>query len=150
MESNLQKAAAAVAVAFLLAGVGGFVPGITTNYDELEFAGHDSGALLLGIFEVSVVHNLVHLLFAAAGLAMARSWRGAKNYLIWGGLIYLALWVYGLTVDQDSTANFVPLNDADNWLHLALGVGMLALGFALAGAGERVEDDSYPGGRTGG
>ena len=41
------------------------------------------------------------------------------------------LWVYGLVVDMDSSANFVPLNDADNWLHLVLGLGMIALGILL-------------------
>jgi hypothetical protein len=29
---------------------------------------------------------------------------------------------------HDGPANFVPVNTADNWLHLALGVGMIALG----------------------
>ncbi|MGI8700643.1 MAG: hypothetical protein ACR2JU_05450 [Nocardioidaceae bacterium] len=26
----------------------------------------------------------------------------------------------------------MPLNDADNWLHLGLGIGMIGLGLALA------------------
>ena len=47
----------------------GFIPGVTTNYEELTFAGHHSGAQLLGIFGVSVLHNIVHLLFGVAGLA---------------------------------------------------------------------------------
>ena len=38
------------------------------------------------------------------------------------------LWLYGLVVDQSSGANFIPLNGADNWLHLFLGIGMIALG----------------------
>ncbi len=31
----------------------------------------------------------------------------------------------------DSSANFVPLNTADNWLHLVLGLGMVALGLVM-------------------
>ena len=46
--------------------------------------------------------------------------------------IYLLLFLYGLVVDKDSQANFVPLNRADDWLHLVLGVGMIALGVVLA------------------
>lgn len=42
-------------------GVAGFVPGITTDYDRMTFANHHSGAMLLGVFVVSVLHNLVHL-----------------------------------------------------------------------------------------
>jgi hypothetical protein len=45
--------------------------------------------------------------------------------------VYLVLWVYGLLIESDSAANFVPLNTADNWLHLALGVGMVALALLL-------------------
>ena len=129
--TRVQQAAMAVGAVFLLVGVLGFVPGITSNYDSLSFGGHHSEAKLLGIFQVSVLHNLVHLLFGVAGLALARTAKGARNYLIGGGVIYLVLWVYGLVVDMDSSANFVPLNDADNWLHLVLGIGMIALGLLL-------------------
>jgi Domain of unknown function (DUF4383) len=129
VRSNMQKAAAAVGAVFLLVGILGFIPGITTDYSSMEFAGHESGAKLLGIFEVSILHNIVHLLFGVAGLAMARSWTGARTYLLAGGVIYLLLWLYGLLVDKDSDANFVPLNTADDWLHLVLGVTMVGLSF---------------------
>ena len=124
----VQTAALAVAVVFLLVGVLGFIPGITTDYGTMSFAGPQSEAKLLGIFQVSILHNIVHLLFGAAGLAMARTVSGARTYLIGGGAIYLVLWLYGLVIDHDSAANFVPVNGADNWLHLLLGVGMIALG----------------------
>jgi hypothetical protein len=124
----VQTAALAVGATFLLVGVLGFIPGITTDYDQMTFAGHESGAKLLGIFEVSILHNLVHLLFGIAGIAMARTISNARLYLIGGGAIYLVLWLYGLVIDHDSAANFVPVNSADNWLHLFLGLGMIALG----------------------
>ena len=127
----LQQAAAVVAAVFLLVGVAGFVPGLTTHYDDLQLAGHESGSELLGIFQVSILHNVVHLLFGVAGLAMARSWGGARSYLLGGGAIYGVLFVYGTVVDHHGDANFVPVNDADNWLHLLLAVGMLALGALL-------------------
>ena len=120
--------ALAVAITFLVVGVLGFIPGITTSYDDLSFAGHHSEAKLLGIFQVSVLHNIVHLLFGLVGLAMARRGSTAVTYLVGGGVVYLVLWIYGLVIDRDSTANFVPVNNADNWLHLLLGVGMIGLG----------------------
>jgi hypothetical protein len=129
--TSVQKAALAVGAVFLLVGILGFIPGVTTNYDQLAGAGHESEALLLGIFQVSILHNIVHLLFGAAGIALARSIAGARNYLIWGGAIYLVLWLYGMFIDHESTANFVPLNTADNWLHFILGIGMIALGLLL-------------------
>lgn len=124
----VQWAALAIGAVFLAVGVLGFVPGITTQYDMLTFAGHHSGAQLLGIFEVSVLHNVVHLLFGVAGVVLARTASTARTYLIGGGVIYLVLFLYGILIDQDGPANFVPINDADNILHLALAIAMIALG----------------------
>lgn len=124
----VKMAATAVGAVFLLVGVLGFVPGVTTGYDQMELAGHESGAELIGVFQVSVLHNVVHLLFGVAGLALARSAASATAYLIGGGVIYLALAVYGAVVDHGSDANFVPVNSADDWLHLGLGIGMVGLG----------------------
>ena len=129
--TNVQKAALAVGIVFLLVGVLGFIPGVTTNYDQLEFASADSEAMLLGVFQVSILHNIVHLLFGVLGLVMARSASGARTYLVFGGIVYLVLFLYGLLVGQDSAANFVPVNTADDILHLLLGIGMILLGVVL-------------------
>src|SRR5262245_35766139 len=88
----VQAAALLVGAAFLLVGVLGFVPGVTTHYDMLSWAGHESGAMLLGVFAVSVLHNIIHLLFGIAGLAMARTFNGARAFLIGGGVIYAVVW----------------------------------------------------------
>jgi len=132
LSTPIQKAAAAVGAVFLLVGILGFIPGVTSHYDQLSLAGRDSEALLLGIFQVSVLHNIVHLGFGVAGLAMARTNRLARPFLVGGGIIYLVLWVYGLVIDKSSGANFVPVNSADNWLHLALGAGMISVGLVLS------------------
>ncbi|MCZ7418512.1 MULTISPECIES: DUF4383 domain-containing protein [unclassified Micromonospora] len=141
--TRVQLAALVVAGVFLLLGVLGFVPGITTDYGDMTFAGHHSGARLLGLFQVSVLHNLLHLGFAVAGLLLARGVAGARLYLVAGGALYLGLWIYGLAVGEDSAANVIPLNDADNWLHLGLGLGMLLLGLLLSapagGSGGRLD-----------
>jgi Domain of unknown function (DUF4383) len=128
----LRTAAAVVGAVFLVVGVLGFVPGITSNYSDMSFAGHTSQAKLLGVFQVSVLHNVVHLLFGVAGLALSRSRDGARSFLVGGGAVYLVLWLYGLVVGQDSSANFVPVNSPDDWLHFVLGLGMIGLGVALA------------------
>jgi uncharacterized protein DUF4383 len=121
----VQNAARLVGIVFLLVGIAGFIPGVTTNlYDGLEFAGDDGTAELLGIFQVSVLHNIVHLLFGVAGLALAATPSGARTYLIGGGAIYLALALLGLIGGGD----WIPVNDADNWLHVLLGAGMIGLG----------------------
>jgi hypothetical protein len=127
--SLVQVVADLVGAAFLIVGIAGFIPGITTHlYGGLDFAGHDGNAQLIGLFHVSVLHNLVHIALGIAGLALARTWSGARTFLIGGGIVYLALWLYGLIIDKDSSANFVPLDRADDWLHFLLGLGMIAAG----------------------
>jgi len=120
-----------ISVGFLLVGILGFVPGVTSNAEDLEWVGHDGNVLLLAVFEVSIFHNLVHVTFGIIGLLASRWARASQTYLVGGGLIYLVLWVYGLVIDQSSDANFIPLNDADNWLHLGLGAAMVLLGILL-------------------
>ncbi len=144
-QTPLNLAATVVAATFLLVGILGFVPGATTNVGNMEFAGHEANAELFGIFHVSVLHNLVHLLFGVVGLALARTASGAKRFLIGGGLTYAAVAAYGFVVDKTSDANFLPLNDADDWLHTALALGMIGLGVAL---GHKVDDTRTTGARA--
>ena len=114
------------AIVFLLVGILGFIPGITTDAPG-DFAGDGSNAELLGIFQVSILHNLVHLLYGIVGLALARTWDGARTFLIGGGVVYIVLWIVGLI----GGADWVPVNSADNWLHFVLGVVMVAAGYVL-------------------
>ena len=127
----VQISALVVGAVFLLVGIAGFIPGLTTDVNAMLLAGHESGALLLGVFQVSILHNIVHLLFGIAGLWAATSFVASRNFLIWGGAVYTVLWLYGLLVPVDSAANFVPMNDADDWLQLGLAIGMILLGVLL-------------------
>ena len=127
----IQQIALLVGLVFLASGIGGFIPGITTNYDDLKFAGHNSDAQLLGIFDVSILHNIVHLLIGVVGIVLARTIDGARTYLVGGGLVYLVLFVYGAIWHGEKGSNWIPVNWADNILHLALGAGMVVIGVAL-------------------
>ena len=128
----VQSLAALVGLVFLLVGILGFIPGITTHYSDLAFAGHDSNAKLLGIFQTSVLHNIVHIAFGV-GILMAKTPEGARTYLIGGGVAYLAVWLIGVIGGLD----WLPVNAADNWLHIVLGVGMIALGFVTGRSVQR-------------
>ena len=70
-----RRIATVVAATFVVVGILGFVPGITQDVDLMEFSGHESGAELFGIFEVSVLHNIVHLLFGV----VASPWRAGPT-----------------------------------------------------------------------
>ncbi|HYZ68656.1 MAG TPA: DUF4383 domain-containing protein [Mycobacterium sp.] len=127
----VQSAALLVAVAFLVVGLLGFVPGVTTHYEQLEWAGR-SGAKLFNVIAVSGVHNAVHLVFGIVGLVLSRTYAAARAYLVGGGLAYLALWVGGILVDH-IRANVGPASGVDNWLHFGLGAAMVVLGLTLGG-----------------
>ena len=130
--SPIQSVALLVGVVFLVVGILGFIPGITSNYDQLKFAGHNSDAQLLGIFDTSILHNIVHLLYGLAGIALARTIDGARTFLVGGGLVYLVLFVYGAIWHGEAGSNWIPVNWADDILHLALGAGMVIVGIVLS------------------
>jgi len=106
---------------FLVVGILGFVPGITTNlYEGLDFAGNDGNAELLGLFQVSVLHNIVHLLFGV-GIILAATHTGALSYLLYGGIAYGLVFLLGVI----GAGDWIPVNSADNVLHALLTVGLL-------------------------
>ena len=121
---------------FLLVGILGFIPGITTDYGDMAFAGEGSDAKLLGLFEVSILHNIVHALFGV-GILAARRHDTARQYLLYAGIIYAILFVYGLFVGNEDDANFVPMNGADDVLHLVLALALLGSYFLTRREEER-------------
>ena len=138
--SPAQTFALVFGVAFLGAGVLGFIPGITTNLGDIKFAGNDSPSELLGLFQVSILHNIVHLLFGIAGIALSRSTANARMYLLYAGVIYVVLFVYGLFVGRGDDANFVPINDWGDGLHGVLAAGLLGAWFLSRAEHESVGD----------
>ena len=85
----VQGAALLVAGAFIVIGVLGFIPGVTTDYGLLDWAGHNSGANL-GVFAVSGLHNTLHLVSGFVGFDDGPHLRRrrAPNFL-GRGLFYL-------------------------------------------------------------
>src|SRR5688500_15656822 len=98
----VQYVARLAGTVFLLVGIAWFVPRVTTNLsDGLEFSGNEGDAVLLGIFQVSVLHNIVPGLFGIAGLALAATASGARTFLLGGGAVYVALWLLGIVGGAD-------------------------------------------------
>lgn len=125
-----QKLAFVFGIVFLLVGILGFIPGITENAPG-DFAGEDSEGSLLGIFQTSVLHNLAHLAFGI-GILAARKHATALTYLLVGGIAYLGLFLIGIVGGMD----WLPADDTDDWLHLALAAGLLGAWFVA-----KKEDD---------
>lgn len=80
-------------------------------------------------FEVNGWHNLVHVASGALGLALAASAVGARLFALGFGAVYLAVTAWGF-IDGNSVLWLLPVNTADNFLHLAIAVTGLAAGLA--------------------
>ncbi|HWR86408.1 MAG TPA: DUF4383 domain-containing protein [Rhodoglobus sp.] len=107
---------------YLLVGLLGFTATAGVGFFDPE------GGLLLGIFEVNIFHNIAHLLIGAALLiAGLRNVRAAKTVNTVVGAAYLLLGLIGLFI-VDSAANILAINAADNVLHFASAILLLAVG----------------------
>lgn len=123
-----QVLAGLLGLAFLVAGVAGFV---RTGFGD--FAG-EQHSMLLG-FAVNPLHNVVHLAFGVLGLLMAT---GSGLSRLYGWIVFLAygvVLVWGLmlvgvvaTNPVERVGNPLALNVNDNWLHL----GIAAVGLLIA------------------
>jgi hypothetical protein len=122
----LQTAALGVSALFVILGIAGFIPGITESAPG-DFMGENSPGSIFNAFQTSILHNLVHLVFGLVGIVLARTWDGARTFLIGGGAVYLLLWLIGMF----SAMDWLPADVTDHWLHFVLGLLMIGLGFVL-------------------
>lgn len=120
-------------IAFTLAGLGGFVPGLNHMHGDdpnlaIEGPGHGH---LLGLFHVNVLHNLIHLVFGVWGFL---AWRGGYNasrrYARGVAVIYGLFVVMGLIPGLNYVFGLVPIHGNDVWLHLLLAIPAAVFGFA--------------------
>ena len=119
---NTRTMALIFGIAFLVIGVGGFIPGLTDHsaqpHADLTMTsgyGHE-----LGMFPINVLHNVVHLLFGLWGLAASRSYGGARTYFRVVAVAYGLLTVMGLVDGLNTTFGLIPLYGGDVALHAIL------------------------------
>lgn len=117
-KSPAQIFALAGGVAFLLIGILGFI------------LAPDGGDKLFGVFEVNLLHNIVHLAVGAFLLVGSSTHVRAKQVNLIVGIVYGIVAILGF---PDILVNkLLDANAADDFLHLATAV--LALYFGTAGA----------------
>jgi hypothetical protein len=147
-------------LALLLAGVFGFISDSTFDVGgggDGDVAGNANGALngdgFLG-FEVNGWHNVVHLLSGLLLLAAFRRRSPARTVALGFGLVYGVVAIIGL-IDGNDVVGLIPVNAADNVLHIALSALGIATGLVSRGsydrdrvlAGDSRAEDSELGGR---
>jgi hypothetical protein len=116
----LRTAAKVFGIVFLVIGVLGFVPGITTD-DHL-----------LGIFHVNAAHNIIHLLSGAAALwASSTSTLASRRYFQIFGIVYALVALLGMFYGDEPLLGFIAHNGADVILHVLIAAASLWLGFGV-------------------
>ena len=125
----VRKVALIFGVVLLAVGLLGFVPALTPD------------GRLLGIFAVDTLHNLVHVATGLAGIgAYVAGSRASRVYFQVFGVVYAIVTLVGF-LQGDTVLGLIPVNVADNLLHLAITALALYLGFA-APVDEVVTTDS--------
>jgi hypothetical protein len=118
-------------ILFLLVGISGLIPGTLQPAPP----GHDLAidalhGRALGLFEVNILHTLVHLLFGIWGVIAYRTWDSAKTYAKSVAVIYMVFAVLGLLpAPINTTFGLVPLHGNDVWLHVLLAAPAAYFGF---------------------
>jgi len=115
-KSPTRLTATIVGAAYLAAGVAGF------------FTTGGADGLLIGLFGVNLIHNVAYLLIGAALLiAGLLSVAAAKTVTTIAGTAFLIVGLAGLFI-IGTPSNVLALNGADNVLHFASAVLLLAVG----------------------
>jgi uncharacterized protein DUF4383 len=122
----VKTAAILFGLVFLVIGICGFFPSITTPMPEGD------GGMLLGIFHVNLAHNIVHLASGAIFLLCGLAGAGAsRTFFKIFGIVYLLVAILGYMSGDKPILGMVANNMNDVWLHVGLAVVMLLLGFVV-------------------
>lgn len=124
MRSIAQKFAKVFGAVYVLVGVLGFVSAAGGTASQTP-------NLLLGIFGVTLAHNVAHLAIGAAFLVGSYSPRSARITCVTIGAAYVVLGTVGL-LEYRPVDDLLNINQADNILHFA--TGLLAIMFGLVEA----------------
>src|SRR5918994_6782550 len=118
----------------LLAGLSLLLAGILGFFADASFDTGDGiqGDELLSIFEVNGIHNLIHVASGLLLLAASPKRASAKTVAIAFGLVYGVVTIIGL-IDGEDVLGLIPVNPADNILHIALSALGLIAGFMSRG-----------------
>jgi hypothetical protein len=106
-----------------------FVAGIIGFFYSASFGGPGKVEDVFGILSVNGWHNMVHIVTGGLGLILAGY--AARQYALGLGVVYIAVAVWGFVIGSgENILGFIPVNTADNFLHLILGILGIAAGLA--------------------
>lgn len=134
-------------IVYLLVGILGFIPGITTPppADAPSLAVNAGYGNIFGIFTVNLVHTLIHLLVGVWGIMAYRSFGAARGFARTIAIVFALLAVMGLLGGALSTTfGLAPLFGADVALHALTALLAGIFGFATRDEDTYVDNTAGP------
>lgn len=107
-------------IIYLLVGIIGFIPGLTTppHADAPALAVNASYGYIFGLFAVNIIHTLIHLIVGLWGILAYRSFGASRGFARAIAIIFAVLTIMGLIPGMLSTTfGLAPLFGADVALH---------------------------------
>lgn len=123
----MQTVALAFGAFYLIAGILGFIGPLIGNGGSFITISQDKRTLL-GIADINLLGNLVHLVIGVAGLAAASTVTNARTYCQVFGVVLLLAGVLGIFAGN--LLGVLPLGNADIAIHLLSGAVLSYFGFA--------------------
>lgn len=120
-------------IIYIIVGLAGFVPGLLVHSPDLPPIAVDSlYGRLLGLFPVNILHTLVHLALGVWGVAIWRTFAGARGYARSLAIIFAVLTLVGIIPATSTLFGLVPLFGHDIWLHALTGIVAAYFGWVAA------------------
>lgn len=120
--NQIKTAALWFGIVLTVIGIAGFIPALTTEASD----GHE---LLLGVFETDALHNVIHLASGVVAMLAASSASTSRLFFqIFAG-VYGLVTVVGI-LQGDTVLGLIPVNLADNLLHILITIFAAYYGFA--------------------
>ena len=108
----------AFGLSFVAAGFLGFIPNPVLSPD--------------GLFEVNLMHNLLHVAVGAVFIIGALlSEKAARRTLQSLSIVGVALAILGFVAKSNLLLGLVHVNEADKWLHAGLAIVIVAAAFGI-------------------
>jgi len=111
-----------IGLSLVAAGIAGF-------FYSAAFGSPGKVKDVFGVLGVNGWHNVVHIATGLVGLAVWRSYGGARAYAIGLGVVYTGIAIWGFAIGSgESILGFLPVNSEDNVLHLLIALAGLFAG----------------------
>jgi len=122
-----------IGIAYILAGVAGFISPLVTPpaVGEPVPALSAGYGYLLGIFPINILHNIVHLIVGILGVIAWRNYPNSRLFARGLAIFYGLLTIMGLIPGLNTTFGLIPIFGNDIWLHAASALAAAYFGFAV-------------------